>query len=540
MVESGSNNPVPGVRLTLSDHAGHPLALAQSLSQGTYAQVAPPGDYLVTAEAPARRPERLEVTLGEGAATTLDVLMSRTGALRFRIDEDDRPSPAKLTFVGVGSTRTPSFGPAHQSPGMNIVLTATGRGTLPIAPGRYHVIASRGPTYTIDEKDVDVMPADPVDAAFKLARAVELPGLTCADLHQHAAPSTDSGVMPADRVLSNLAEGLDVEVATDHNRISNAYGAALEQLLPKSPLLLLAGDEATREGVGHFNVWPLAYDDKKPRGGAMDVRGKGAREILAELRAPDRVVTVNHPRVGPIGYFNLVGFDPHAPLPRDFETGFDALEIFTGKDTTKTDAPIADWMALANRGLIYTGVGGSDSHLVWGQEAGYPRTCVFLDGPPTAAALVNAVRQKREALVTNGPFVTVAIGGKGMGQLAPAPRGKVRLDVEVRAAPWVDARKLEIFVNGERRGKPVELPPGRAPLRYKGSHELKIERDAAVVVIVRGETSLEPVLSRPPGMPPPLPLAITNPIFVDRDGDGRFTAPLLPSHAGPTRPPVRH
>ena len=259
--------------------------------------------------------------------------------------------------------------------------------------------------------------------------------------------------------------------------------------------------------------------------GELELHGQRARQISSELRAPGRVVQLDQPRAG--GYFDLIGFDPLAPqLPKDWDGGFDALEVFGGKDAGKSDAPLADWMALTNRGLFYTAVGGSDSHLVWGQEVGYPRTCFILDEAPSVAALVVAVDKRRDALVTNGPFVLVSVAGHRMGQLAPAPRGRARLEVEVRAAPWVDTKKLEIWVNGGRRGKPIEIPPGRAAVRYKGAVDLKLDRDASVVVIVRGDASLEPVVSRPEGVPAPTPLAITNPIFLDRDGDGRFTAPL--------------
>jgi hypothetical protein len=522
-----NTGPVAGARLIFSNRSGRPITLAESQLQGNYAQVAPADDYLVSTEAIGRSgSQRLEVTLAAGAPTTLDVLMSPPGSLRFTVEENGHPVPAKLSFFGIAPTLTPLLGPANHSPGANVVLTAGGSGQVPLAPGRYHLVASRGPAFTLDEKDVEVTAGEPAEVHFRVSRAIDLAGLACADLHQHAAPSADSGVSPVDRVASNLAEGLDIEVATDHNTLSGEYAAALEQLHAAAPLAVAAGVEITREGVGHFNVWPLAVDSSQPQGGAPDLRGQEARSIFSRTRAPDRVLSVNHPREGGIGYFNLVGYKADAPLPPGWDGGFDAIEVVNGKDASQSDEPLADWMSLTNRGLVYTGVGGSDSHLIWGQEVGYPRTCVFLDGPPSVQGLVSAIREKRAALVTNGPFVTVSIGGKGMGQLAPAPRGKVRLDVEVRAAPWVDTRKLEIFVNGERRGKAIEIPPSKNLLRYQGSHELKIDHDAAVVVIVRGETSLEPVVSRPEGAPPPTPLAVTNPIFVDRDGDGHFTGPI--------------
>jgi hypothetical protein len=510
VIEDGSGAPVPGVRLSFADRNGRAIAITQSSDSG-YSQLAPPGDYLVGAEAPGRRgPQHLEVKLGAGSATTLDVLLSKPGSLAYRIEESSKPSPAKLTFLGIAPTRTPTLGSAAANPGSNIALSASGSGTVALPPGRYRVIASRGPAFSLDDKEVEITSGAPTEAKFKLTRAVDLQGIACADLHQHAAPSADSGVSPDDRVAANLAEGLDLIVTTDHNIVGD-YGPSVARLQSSARLAWIPGEEATREGVGHFNVWPMPLRSDDPRGGALDVRGKNAHQILGELRTSDRVVAVDHPRASIIGYFNLVGFDPLSlVLPAAFEAGFDALEVFTGKDSSKTDEPLADWMALTNRGLIYTAIGGSDSHLIWGQEVGYPRTCVPVDGPPTAEALVQAIKSRREALVTNGPFISVSVGGKGMGQLAPAPRGKARLDVEVRAAPWVDTRRLEIWVNGQRRGKPIDLPVSRAPLRFKGSIELKIDHDSTVIVIVRGSDALEPVVSRPEGGSVPTPFAVTN------------------------------
>jgi hypothetical protein len=537
VVEDGTGAPVGDARLILADRNGRPLAVARA-QNGSYALLAPPGDYLVGAESAGRRgPQHLEVKLGTSAATTLDVLVSRPGAIDFRVDEAGRASPAKLTLIGVPPTRTPDLGTPASATGGNIALTTSGRGTLALPPGHYHVIASRGPLYTVDDQEVEVRPEAAAQLSFRLSRAIDWPGLTCADLHQHAAPSADSAVSLDDRVAANLAEGLDIEVATDHNVIVD-YAPALAR--SGGALGLIAGEEATREGVGHFNAWPMPFDADAPRGGAVDVRGKNAHQILGELRAPDRVVQVDHPRSGTIGYFNLVGLDAQAPqLPKDWEGGFDALEIFSGKDPAKTDQPIADWMALTNRGLVYTGVGGSDSHLVWGQEVGYPRTCVFLDDKHAPKELVHAIRDWHDALVTNGPFIAVTVGGHRMGELAPAPRGRARLEVEVRAAPWVDTRRLEVWVNGERRGKPLDLGTARGMTRYKGAFDLKIDRDSSVVVIVRGDASLEPVVSRPAGAAAPTPLAVTNPIFLDRDGDGRFTAPNAPARPGSTSRPTK-
>src|SRR5262249_39418748 len=98
-------------------------------------------------------------------------------------------------------------------------------------------------------------------------------------------------------------------------------------------------------------------------------------------------------------------------------------------------------------------------------------------------------------------------------------------DVEILAAPWVDVRRLELYIGGLRRGKPIEIPPSKNVQRYKSSIDLKVNEDTYVVLIARGESSLEPVVNPPEGRPAPLPLGITNPIYLDRDGDGKWTPP---------------
>jgi hypothetical protein len=395
-----------------------------------------------------------------------------------------------------------------------------------LPPGSYRVVASHGPEYTVDEARVDVAPDATAHARFELVRAVDAFGWRCLDPHQHAAPSSDSAVSLADRAASDLAEGLDVLVATDHNAIARDWTSALAGLHAARPLTVILGDEVSMARVGHFSVIPFRADPTDVRGGAPDVRHRSPRELLRAIEAPDRVVILDHPRgAGRAGVADSVNFDDPARLPSEVSGGFDAIEIFSGKDPSRVEPALRDWLALLDRGQTYTAVGGSDSHLIAGQEVGYPRTCVPVTGALTADAFVDAVKRRREAVVTNGPFVRVSVAGKGMGQLAPAPKGRARLDVEVQAAPWIDVRRLEIFVNGSRRGKPVAIPPSADPVRFKGGIDLRVERDAYVVVVVRGDAPLGVVVPPDEGQSPPTPLAITNPIYLDRDGDGRYVAP---------------
>ena len=136
---------------------------------------------------------------------------------------------------------------------------------------------------------------------------------------------------------------------------------------------------------------------------------------------------------------------------------------------------------------------------------------------------MTALKKRHEALVTNGPFVRVSVGGHGMGQLAPAPRGRAKLDVEVDAAPWVDVRRLELFVNGSRRGKPIDMPPSDEAAALQGHRSICASSATPMSWWSCAATRSAPVLPATPTQSAPTPLAITNPIYLDRDGDGRWT-----------------
>jgi len=176
-----------------------------------------------------------------------------------------------------------------------------------------------------------------------------------------------------------------------------------------------------------------------------------------------------------------------------------------------------------NLGRRYTAVGNSDSHKLVGQWAGYPRTYVRVpEDHPSAVTVEQVARALRagQAVVSNGPFVlALAEGRAGPGDFVPARHGRVNLRVDVRAPPWMDVKRADVYVNGER----VVSTPARAttdPVRIEWRTSLRIATDSWIVVVARGERPLRSVMPNTQA----IPYAFTNPIFVDADGDGVFRA----------------
>ena len=146
--------------------------------------------------------------------------------------------------------------------------------------------------------------------------------------------------------------------------------------------------------------------------------------------------------------------------------------------------------------------------------------CAAKDDPKrvTAAQVARALREGR-AIVSTGPFVQVSVNDRGPGELVTVSKKRARVSVVASAPEWIDVRRAEIYVNGDKVAT-AGTSPGKGATRIDWQGEVPFKRDAWVVVIVRGDKLLDSVLAGTRAAP----LAFTNPIFVDADGDGRFQA----------------
>lgn len=526
--------PARDAVVQVMDPKGKLVGLAKVDEAGWYAIDLMPGEYRTEAAAPGRKPARPgrgdPIRLEAGATESLNFNLGPEAAIAWRIEGDDgRAPPIKVTFTGTAGTPDPYFGPLFRGSGSrNIVLSARGVGAAPVGVGRFRVIISRGPEYELIEQEVEVTEGARPEIRGKLVRSVDTRGFIAADMHQHAVPSFDSGVSLEDRALSNAAEGVEVLVSTEHNAAVDYRPVIAAEGLGRT-LATIIGTEATTHSVGHFNVFPLHIRRDDPRGGMSDPEGWTPLEIVQRTRAlgdPGLLpfVQVNHPRAGSIGYFDLMKLDPARGTAADprFITDFDGVEVLSFGYREETDAVLEDWFSLLRRGHRITATGNSDSHTIYGREVGWARTlvCVDDDDPPRldTEAFIAALRRGC-ATLSAGPFITIRSGEARMGDLLAAPGGQLELEVVVRAPSWIPTDRLRILVDG----KPVrEIPlSGTAPERHHQKHAVSCAKDCFVLAIVDSDADLFPILPRY-GDRKPSPLAITNPIFVDVDRDGRY------------------
>ncbi len=496
----------------------------------------PVGTYAVSlasaataAGVPAPTDRATTVRIEAGAKARLEVRVAPAATFEARcIGPEAAPVPCKITFSGSGTTPSPDFGPGHAAgPARNQSTTADGITRVAVAPGSYRITASRGPEYTLASVDVDLSPGEERAASFVLRRVVDTRGYLACDFHQHTMLSADAPVAAGDRVVANAAEGVEVAVATEHNAIVDLEPLVRDKHLERE-LVEIAGDELTSDADqhpwGHANAFPLPFDASKPHGGSPPLRERAPDGSLADVspgrvfawvrdHAPgDRVIQINHPRSGNNGYFDLLGFDRARAAGADaaYDGGFDAIEVWNGRNVQARSKVIDDWRALLRAGHPVTPTANTDTHGIVGQEAGYPRTMVrvlddkHLDAWDAArtADLVHGVKGLRDVVLTNGPMLRVTANGAPVGGTAKGP--VVTLRVHVECAPWIDVDTVRVVRAGATADadaqqddrKTVQLKPlPSGALAADATFDLRVGANDALFVVASGRVPMSPVLA---------------------------------------------
>ncbi len=459
-------------------------------------------------------------------------------------NSDGEYVPGKVTFIGLDPTKSPFFEPENPietgrrwETFKNSCFPEENGLEVRLQVGNYLVCASRGPEYSMASEIVQVFQDETEELILRIDKVVKTENLISVDPHMHTIYS-DGTVDIAERIKSVVAEGLDVAIATDHNYI-NDYRPTLERLGLNNYLATIVGNEVTTGGVIHYNTYPLSQRIDEPNNGAIYPHHKTATPLFQDSRNkdPEAILQVNHPRSGTIGYFNNFALDPEsaATAHRDLDLNFDVLEAMNGPYVySSNEQSIADWLNLMNRGYYFPIVASSDSHSIDGGQPGYSRTYVYYDGGEGNALDVRSVIQamkKGHSFATNGPILDFKINRTHIpGDSFTDKDGEVDIWVHVESAPWISVAEVRLIINGKRK---IVFPVDESSdsvVRFSGKITLPIEKDCYIAAEVMGNKSLFPVHQawaryglRKNAT---IPYAVTNPIFIDMDGNGKFDPPL--------------
>ncbi|MGD9720900.1 MAG: CehA/McbA family metallohydrolase [Pirellulales bacterium] len=543
---SDPDGPVDGAELTLHTSDGKPYAHGKTDAQGRLTARLAAGSYkaVVGAQGRGEKPFTWEATGNRAEAVQLPA----PGYVVAKITlADGNPVPCKVQFRGRGEVLDPNFGPDSAIHGVrNVYYTANGEFRAPLAPGEYDVIISHGPEFDAVFTNISLARGKSSPLEAKLTRSVDTSGWLSADFHSHSTPSGDNTSSQRGRVLNLLAEHVEFAPCTEHNRLT-VYDEHLAHFKATAAMLTCPGMELTGRPlpINHQNAFPLVPKPRTQDGGGplTDVDPVVQIERLAMWdNGSEKLVQINHPNIPQILGDRDVDGSPDGGFEKMFSF-MDVIEVHPlDRILTKPEAlpsareigsAVFHWLQLANLGYRVPGVVNTDAH--WNfHGSGWLRNYVkSASDDPAQATVPDLVHASEHGhiVMTNGPFLEVrATAGNGkqtalVGDDLPAADGKVRLKVRAQRPNWLEVNRVQVFVNGQpdpklnftARSHPQMFRQGT--VAFDEELPIALATDAHLVVACVGEgNKLGPVMG--PDHADDMPAAVSNPIFVDVDGNG--------------------
>jgi hypothetical protein len=524
--------PAAGVKVHATDAAGVYLTRGITGADGSYTLHVPTGTAVkLTASRNGDAVVNADVAADVGTA---DLALPALGFVHVVVTEPGgAPLPARVQILPRGQNldRLPGhFGDGDLSGGrLHVAYPVSGDVTLPVPPGDWKVVVSRGYEYDLVERDITVGAGATVLVEASPLRVVDTTGVLCGDFHIHTILSNDSADDGLVKLASAVADGLELPVRSDHEYVGD-FREEIEELGVAKWANGFGSVELTSMEIwGHMGVFPLVPDATKVNRGTplwqsfptaddpgVEFKTLPPPTVFDQVRArPEApVIIINHPR-GPTNYFGYVGFDPATGgvdrVPA-WDTKFTLVEVFNDSGwKSNRGGTVTDWFALLKARRKVFAVGSSDTHGISGSPVGYPRTCIRLGTDDPQAVTASQVRDQLAAghtTISGGVYVDARLGDARPGDTAAGQPATVSFDVKVQAARWVDVDSIDVVVDGETVDT-IAVGDRDPVVRWDAPIEVQVGPGSFVVFAAYGDRNLDPV------HPGRAPFGVTNPIFIE-------------------------
>ena len=531
-----------------SDKTPFPMAYPDDDGVITFSWFA--GDHSVSISDMGRETIRENIKIESGTDLKKSSELSPLSEVVFSVTAGGAETPCKVQFQSRKGTDPVNLGPTDRAHGCKDQWhSETGTFRVPLPPGEYQIVVTRGPEYSRFTELVTLKSGEKAPIKADLERVVETEGWISADFHNHSTPSGDNVCGTNDRIINLAAEHIEFAPTTEHNRLYDWEPHIVELGLEKF-IKTVPGMELTGRGA-HLNCFPLTPEPEKQDAGAP-VWNKDPRISALSLwnwqkRDPDRWVHLNHPNMsenfvdrdkdgtadGGFAYFGkfLSGLETqnyrasHILRTAPFSIG--PARTGLGKQVTVYREFV--WLQLLNQGMKVWGVGVADAHHVHGNGVGSWRTFIPSSTDEPSKIDWREISKNARAgkmVLSSGPFLEVETEKGTIAGGEEENSGPVKLKVKVQCPVWMGMDRVQVLVNGAQVPKynftksANEKMFREGSVRFDETLEIELEEDAHIIVVAIGEKADLALWFGTSGQAGIRPCAYNNPIFIDTDGNG--------------------
>ncbi|HJV89943.1 MAG TPA: hypothetical protein VJ623_06535 [Holophagaceae bacterium] len=446
----------------------------------------------------------------------------------------------------------------------------------------FRAFAIRGPLSTLHVEDFQVAVAGGSEFSSILFKRKTAPSGWLSFDMPGPSMATTGGMHPMEQLAGAVAEDVQVVGRTETDRSISAtesyagFRYEITGYIQDRSFYQPIGDDplvvgARSSTLADCGTVTALFTPDPAVAGAPSNRVNSAWTLADFLSQAEGQFNVVHRPLGPGGLFTVKGFSLTDPLvdanpanPNHWWTltspysdgkkmgDFDALELLRG-ESLASQTP-ASWhqeykdlrkiwfkLVSAQSPSFFTkALGLSSGQFSVDTPVGLARTYLKVPATPTESDLsgVLSALKSGAAVASTGPMLEVDVNGTaGPGQLLTGTNASVTLNIALTAPDWVPVEQVRIYVNGSLvqtlDPSTFAVDPADGRRRTVSVPGLALTQDSCIVVEA-GTPDAGPTLGSAPwntlypvwfklerGI---YPLAITNPIFVLRNG-GTYTPP---------------
>ncbi len=493
--------------------------------------------------------------------------------------------PARISVFPADTSKTVNFGEQEEveNGSLNYYFLYYGDRKMYLELGDYSFVVSAGPLYSISVNDVGISKGEdedgnpvinitPEKVEVSLNKVVDNGDYIPFDPAVLTNFSYNCTVNGVERVMEALSEHVKVIMTADVNTVTDLQdfytalrarynketstkiefneddirvltGATIKSFSPKS---------AYPEGFGEYLIFPVKRVEGLKGFGIGETGDREFATIYDSIKTKMEIENLYCGLINPRDNSQLVNgikrglFQAlNLPVPATLDnwyfsrvsehgTGtrndvFSLIEVLENVKYGDYLRNRADWFNILNSGEKKLAFGASNWPGATPYFTGSPRTYVYYPVTENGFNQDEFLAQfaSGHSFVSTGPFLDVKVNSAIPGDTVAVSSDSVDVSIKIQAPDWIPVDEVRVIVNGEVVYR-ESVPVSNNVNRYSKTVNVALPSNDSYIIVECGAT-LENIEAGvlPQGYfakvyPEVQPLAFTNPIFVDRDGDGKW------------------